>query len=155
MTEFDASAAAARAVGNLAEGDLDAPTSATDADVAEAAAEVKGSSPSNQSEELTPMDVLMHTKPDLSVDDVRERVGVGQAGANALIGGRKVVHAVTGAGGGSDGGTPAIMNFASAGYHFFSGSGSSTSPPASEEDEPPETTESDGEAPSIGGVTAV
>ena len=88
-------------------------------------------------------DVLLHSEPDLSVDDVEERMGLGPAGANALIGTRKCIHAVTGSGGGS--GTPAIVNFATAGYHFVVAPSSSSEGDERDEDVPDD-------APTVSGV---
>jgi hypothetical protein len=157
--DFDPSAAAARATGSLADGALDAAgdvdagdvAEATEAasDAADAAEEVVEDAAEGSASTSSPtsvMDVLMHTEPDLSVDDVQDRLGLGPAASNALIGVRKVIHRLTGSGGGS--GTPAIINFATAGYHAVGAVESDAGEDAGDENE---STSSD-DAPDLSGV---
>ncbi|SFH07606.1 hypothetical protein SAMN04488063_0103 [Halopelagius inordinatus] len=158
MTDFDAGAAAARAVGDLADRDVgdaaadaatDAVEATTDAATDAATDTDNDSSTSTADEEIGLMDVLMHTKPDLSVDEVQDRLGVGPAGANAVVGVRKVAHRLTGSGG-SDG-TPAIINFATAGYLTVNGLEDNDVDDSGGGEDADRST--NGDAPSIGGVS--
>lgn len=92
MTEddFDPSAAAARATGDMVDSDPSPSTSSTSSETttdADQGDTDEGDSPTSSDKSITGM--AMHTQPDIKPDDAKTQLGVEDAGAHGYIAVRK------------------------------------------------------------------
>jgi len=106
-------------------------------------------------------DALMHTEPRIRPADAKDELGVGDAGAHGYIGLRKFIAGLGIGDGDGESGTPALMHFATAGYHVMTGGAEPDDGDDDGGDELPATVEAgdadDGEQyddPAVGGAPA-
>jgi hypothetical protein len=102
--------------------DLSADTAEGAADAAAEHAAAEGASGSVDAEDMggsgtSITDALMHTEPRMRPESLKSDLGVGDAGAHAMIAVRKFVAGLGFGGDGGGDGTPAIVHAGIAAYH--------------------------------------